>query len=396
MIINEVHDFYKDQKFYTGLKKYPAEVKKIIIDFFRKKGVDKFAENSYLDDMMSYSESSKKSDKERENDFKRMFNAFDIGADFFSAESSYRSELRIPRIIYDDYMILIKLKSNEDFIDEGHDLNINIKGIDDESRNTKEYKYKIDLMRRISEVLDDIWKNVQTSIKKYKSHDESDEKRLPHRSYKKSDVERIVDKYLQQTFKTTELKTKTKKTKIDDFDKLPIEFSVSMDRPNNSKVSTYERKGGKTGFSINFKVKKTKRFTYTFMKEDPKVGKWIDVLEQAKDNRQFKKFLIRLAENNTLITDIHDKMINQLHFASLKFAKMGYIPTRTSTPWNSKEPGKIYFEYNEKMHSKAKQKFPEVKKYIDNFFYKEIERKVFSKNLRMNDIPRLFINEVFR
>jgi len=37
-LINEVHDFYKNQSFFKALKNYPEETKKLIIKFIRKKG----------------------------------------------------------------------------------------------------------------------------------------------------------------------------------------------------------------------------------------------------------------------------------------------------------------------------------------------------------------------
>lgn len=132
MILNEkIHKFYYQQKFFNAARKYPLELRKIILKFLQEKGVTGFR-GRFRDEDLEVSQLSQMDPKEKAKRFRNVLDNIDINRDFFTAgKASYRGKIEIVPFTYKNKKIKIQIATNEEFFIDGHDLIIDIRGKDD-------------------------------------------------------------------------------------------------------------------------------------------------------------------------------------------------------------------------------------------------------------------------
>lgn len=405
MILSEkIHKFYYQQKFFNAARKYPLELRKIILKFLQEKGVSGFR-GRWRDDDLDMSQLSQMDPKEKAEKFRDVLRNTDINRDFFTAgKSSYRGKIEIVPVDYKGKRLKIEIATNEEFFIEGHDLIINLKKKDSDSYGDgNQYLYKINLMKDVEGVLREIWDKVEKSIKRFDSGDEGGEKEkagisVPKRMRTKSDIERMVQTYLQQwTKKTTYKSGKVKKTKYTDFDKLPVEFSVRMGQVDKE----YSTLGQKEhpGFTLQFKVKKTQRPTRKkLMDAHPNLQQWYDVYKDFMQNygrRYAPRSVERFFEDWSIIDERHEDMFRQLKFVARRLMKQGYVPVRSRTAWKKGDMDHIQFQYSSKVKENIeKNGNSAIQKYMDKYFKENVDKAFYENKIKLDDIPKMFIKRI--
>jgi hypothetical protein len=352
-----INDFYKDQTFYTSAKKYSPELKKQVIDFFRRKGVEGWqSEYSFVGDKVVYSDLKDMTPEARRKSFHKAIQNFEIGKQFFSVSSSYDATIKFPAMIIGDKSVLVILKSNEEFFESGHDIEVRITGGDDKQKSTK---HKINLMRPINQVLEDVWSFIQQSLNSFSVEPKPKEEKKPQRKYVRNDIERIVELYLRRQHKT--LKS-GKKVELD-YDQRWVDFGVSMNyKDQNFKSNS---RSTATGFTLSVKLKKSKKnkkagYRHSVVKPEalemyPDLDEIRTILRDAYTDQNMPEGLKRLGEfvpENTIRPE-HIEVRKRLDIATEKFIKMGYVPIDSSRGYGRDNPPSIKFEYREKVKQEA-------------------------------------------
>lgn len=393
MLNEKIHKFYKQEKFYKVARDYPAELKKIIIQFFRSKGVNKF-QQGYFSNKLDY-DNLPSDPKEKKNKFKMATSSTMVRKDFFSAkEGGYDGKIDVVPFEYNDLDFAVQIFTNKEFFIDGHDLLISVDDSGATGSSGKKYYYKINLMRPVITVLEDVWENVEKSIEKFNSGKESEllgKKNVNRiKSNEPPDVRRLVDKYLQQWTKKRTLKSgEVKKTKYTDFDKLPIEFSVSIQSPQNNELSTFPR--GEQTFTINFKIKAPK-FKIKHLENFPKLTEYHEAYMSAMKKLGHSFGINRLEKhfsNFKVIDSSHVEMFNKLEFVIKKMSKHGYIPIKIQTSYKSSDPNSIVFGLSPKLKELAKNNPKEAEDKAMHKFggsWESFREKFFEKTLNADDI----------
>ncbi|MFW6047285.1 MAG: hypothetical protein ACOCP4_05825 [Candidatus Woesearchaeota archaeon] len=401
-LTEKIHKFYYQQKFFNAARKYPLELRRMILKFLQGNGATGF-KGRWSDENIDMDKLDQMDPKEKAKKFKYVLDNTDINRDFFSAsKSSYRGKIEIVPFVYKNKNIKIEIATNEEFFIEGHDLIINIKNKDDNSYGSwKQYLYKTSLMNSVENVLNEIWDNVKKSIKRFEAGDEGGDKEesgTTIRARTKSDIERMVQTYLQHWTKKTTLKSgRVKKTKYTDFDKLPVEFSVKM-RSENKEHSTLGKRANPP-FSLQFRVKKTSRPNRKKLTEAyPDIQKWYEIYSKFMKEygkRYTPRGVERFFEGWSLIDESHEEMFDRLKFVAKRLLKQGYVPYRSMTAFKKSEPDEIQFKYSEKVKKAVEEKGDSaIKEYMDKYFKENVDRAFHRDKIKLDDIPRIFIKKV--
>lgn len=404
MILNEkINKFYYQQKFFNAARKYPLELRRIILKFLQEKGVTGF-KGRWRDENIEVSELDKMDPKTKAERFRHVLDNTDINKEFFAAaKTTYRGKIEIVPVTYKGKGLIIKIATNEEFFIDGHDLIINIKGKDDDSYNDgSQYLYKINLMSSVDSVLEEIWNRVEESIKRFDSGDTGGEKEKRQASSSnrntKSDIERMVNTYLQQwTKKTTYKSGKVKKTKYTEWDKLPVEFAVKMGNRKKEHSTLGEREH--PGFSIMFNVKKTQRPTRQKLTgAHPNIAKWYEIYRdfmKEYGKRYVPSGVDSFFENWSIIDDRHDDMFRALKFVTRRLIKQGYIPTRSRSAYKKGDMDQIGFQYSPKVKKDIDENGDSaIQKYMDKYFKENVDDAFHKDKIKMEDIPKMFIKRI--
>lgn len=401
-LTEKIHKFYYQQKFFNAARKYPLELRRMILKFLQEKGASGF-KGRWSDENIEMDKLGQMDPKEKAERFKYVLNNTDINRDFFSAsKSSYRGKIEIVPFTYKNKKIKIEIATNEEFFIEGHELIINVRNKDDNSYGgDKQYLYKINLMNSVESVLKEIWNKVEEAIKRLDAGDEDEEKEEPRtttRTRTKSDIERMVHTYLQHWTKKTTLKSgRVKKTKYTDFDKLPVEFSVRMGS-ENKEHSTLGKKAHPP-FTLQFKVKKTGRPNRKKLTEiHPDIQRWYEIYSKFMKEyggRYTPRGVERFFEDWSLIDERHEDMFDKLKFVVKRLMKQGYVPTRGSTAWKKGDMDQIQFQYSSKVKKDVeKNGNSALEKYMDKYFKENVDKTFHEKKINPKDIPKMFIKRV--
>lgn len=407
MLNEKVNKYFRQEKFYKVAREYAPELKKIIIQFLRKKGVSKLKQSygSQLDydDLPS-------DPKEKASQFKRATSSTEVRNDFFSAkDGGYGSSIDIVPFEYKDFNFNIKIYTNKEFFIDGHDLLIEINSISGDYSSKKQYYYKINLMKPVSSVLDDIWDSMIKSIEKYSSGKGSEDLKKSSTQNRFIDpsppeIRKLVKLYLQQWTKSKTLKSgKVKKTKYTDFERLPIQFSVSMSQSKSqSGLSSFRR--GEPVFTINFKIKAPK-FKTKHLEEFPKLREYHKAYSEAMKKLGYgygSDNIERYFKDYKVIDSSHIDMFSKLEFVVRKMSKYGYIPTQVRLSWKASDPNKINFGFSKKIKEMAKNNPKEAEKKAMHKFgnnWGEFKEQFFDKTINSEDINfilRSYIKKVLK
>lgn len=414
--INEaVHDFFKQQSFYKSAKNYQPELKKQIIDFLRRKGIKGYA-GGWSSDDLTYDKLKDLSAKERNNLFRKLHKNFDVDKEFFAAKSGYSNSFSFPTFFYNDLAISIKIASNSTFYDDGHDLEIEVypTNTDEEYPKHKTYKYKLNLLRDIQVVLNDLWSKVEDAIKRHNSQEVDDatrEREERYASYSKrpvSEIERTVKTILDRYFK--EYKSGRVK-EIEDMDKKPVNWGVYFEKSDKQYRSLSSE--AYPNFILNFDITKTNRAmkksgssyrsNYTIdpkIKERyPDIQKWIDTVATAireKNDKRFMRLDFESLFGERILNDDHIKYWNRLkEYVIPKFLKLGYYPDNSMTPYKKGERTKITFTHSSEVAEKA-QDPSFIKKFLQSErFNKNVKNAFFYDSFHPDDIQPTLIRSLF-
>ena len=400
-----INDFYKQNTFYTSVKKYFPELKKQVVDYIRKKGVSEYT-NYWGEPAINYNNLPSKAD-ERRAKFHSLLKGFEVEKDFFAAkENSYYSKFRFPKFIYKNLIITLSIASNEHFFEDGHDLEINTTTKDNSHHGGREFKYKINIMRSVKDVMDDIWKDVENAVKKTAiPKEKTPATEEPQRRYVKSDISRIVDLYLNKQYKTYK---SGKKVEIKDYDKKLVNFHVIM---KNDWNKTYDSKGrGQTSFRLKLNVRKLTKNTKTsgsswnsktYLKPElaarfPEYKEWIEILREGSRKMNGRAYLYDIAWlfGEKSYSEDHLKIFDRLKMVTRKFIKLGYYPIEYNTPYKQGEFAEIIFKYQESLIKKV-QKNPQLIDKIMNDKSSILNNAFFYKGQDPNRVYERCIKEVF-
>lgn len=471
MLDEAVNKFYKNQKFFKGIKNYPSETQKTIVEYFRKKGVSyPRGTNRYRSDPLDYKQETgqytseeKKimksygfkeaeikqlpktdvskfveavrrvapytvrgndpkdykawldgmSKNERDKTVKNIINntkeykaqkhrelvgSFDVDSDFFSASSGgYRNDLEFPVMkIEDGNDFQIVLKTNETFFEDGHDLHITVfeKNDDEYNRDRKTYKYKIDLMEPIPEVLDEIWEMTQKSIKRYEKGEDSDPDKKDNqqkRSSTKNEQVAMIEGYFSKWYGTT----KTGKLRELSIDRMPAEVYVSQSG-GGKRMSTH--KESMPDIIFNYKLRGNKLNPKTIEKKIPGIRDWHRIYTDASRNISGRWGVPDLERmfGDRLFTKEHDKFFTRLKFIARKLVADGYIPTGNRNAHKRGDFNSITFKYSPKIHEAYRENPEEtIQRVLDSQkFEKNVNEAWNSKGTKIEDIPKTYIKRI--
>jgi len=410
-----MNDFYRDQTFYTAAKKYQPELKKQILSFLMKKGIAGFSSAYDWDPKFTIKDIIAKEPKDRRTAFRGVLAKTEIGKEFFTVSSTYNAKIDFPVFTFNNHLIDMEIKSNDSFFEDGHDLDIKVTPISDEGPSyqaAKTFSYKLNLLRPIDIVLEDLWKDVIDSITNIA--DAPEKKYKPdNRKYIESDIKKIVELYLNTYYNV--LKS-GKKSEITDSAKQPAEFHVTMDTKDYSNSSTGR---GNPGFELRFKIRqltKTQASTGSSSYSrrtvvDPRITslfpnyeEWFKIYNTArseitgKQSYGFTYDSMNFANTfgEKMYSEEHMKILERLKIVVTKFMKMGYVPVSGRKASNDREESKIQFEYSEK----AKENVNRDPSIIDRFFssnrYKDhVEKTFFYQGSKLENVPRNILYRVF-
>jgi len=410
--LNEkIRDFYRNQTFYKAARDFEPELKKIIVQFLRKKGVTKL-EGRYDGDV-DY-DNLPTDPKKKENLFKKATSNTSVNRGFFSAkDAGYGDDVEIVPFTYKGLKIVVSIITNTEFFIDGHDLKVSIKdGNSSRYDGGTKYYYKINLMSKIENVLEKVWDKVEESLAKYDKGIKGAELEKPKnkidriRGSNAPDIKRLVKIYLQQWTKKRTLKSgEIKKTKYTDTDKLPIEFYVSMGSTSPSDLSSEPR--GKPSFTINYKLK-TKRFKLEkVLQQYPKLREWHEAWMNAVSKNGRRPYIGRFGrqfESYKLIDSSHYEMFNKLEYVIGKMSIHGYKPTTIRGSFRKRgEPNSIYFEYFSELEELAKKNPKQARKQALEDFNKDRNKdfkdSFFDNTINMDNphfFHKYYLDRIFR
>lgn len=377
--LNEsINDYFYNVTFYKAAKNHFPELKRIVAKFFQKNGMNISQEYNYSDidsniDFPALKDiKDKKLKKEKMTKAMSDFNipAKDSGKPFFSSGKSYDGVIKFPIINYKGFSIVLKIATNETFFEDGHDLELDLK-----KDTTKHFSEKIDLMRPVEVVLENILAVINNKISTFENV-ESDVKEKEERTYSSSLIRNIYDYTLGKTVK----RKKDSTTIVDSKDDL-IEFYLreNTGRKQTSSVATYKN----PSFDISVKIK---GFTETaIMKKYPEVATQHKRLKDykntgyrsysSKSESMFPKFL----------NQEHEIILNRFKVFCERVLKLGYYPFEYKRGYKSKygntEQNAIVFLYSASLKKLATSKWPKdlelasskLQSYIEN-----IEKSLFN------------------
>lgn len=405
-----VRDFYKEKTFFSAAKKYQPELKKQIVEFLRKKGIKGFKGDYDFKANVDYETIGKEDARTRQAKFRKVLDSIEIRKDFFKAGSSYDAKMELPQFVYGDYLIEIEIQSNEDFFEDGHDVKVEINDAENPSYETRrEFEdYKLNLLRKIDIVLEDLWKIVEKSIDRFENT-EKEKKSYNYSSHRhtSNDIEKMISRWLNTYYKTYK---SGKKKEIDDPEKQPAEFYVSMESPSNKYSS--EGRGG-LGFTLRFKVRKlSKNFTTSgssyrsktyinpeIKKRFPDYEDWIETYNagvEAIGGDYREKINANNMFGEKAYGDEHLAVLDKLKFITQRLLKRGYYPDAASTPYKKGEFATITFKYDPALVEKVRKDPSLAKKFISSKRFKEnVERPFFYEGESVENTKRRIIMRWF-
>lgn len=394
-----IADFIKEGTFFKVAKKYKPELAKMMISFFQKKGVDGFDPRGYRTKPIKYNELKGKDKKERRKVFREIVSSLNIEKEFFAAikPSGYnKGQFKFANLLVDGYRIEFYLSSNEEFFEDGHDFHININKESGDYKTIREYENtgKINILRPVNDVLENMWLLIQKALGKYKSGDESEkeERVYSKRKHTKTDIERMVEIWLNRYYKVYK---SGRKKQIDDYDKKPYNFHVNMKSPkDNTSMATFGRGGN--GFTISFRLNKLNRtsknssgyYRQTEYNDKltsmwPDLEEWIEIYNKGASDAGLTGY-DRYISIDQLVGDKftgpeHLEVYKKLEYLSKRFAKMGYFPIGNRNSYNRDQNYSIEFRYSDKIKKAAQEpdftekllNSPKFKQNVKNTFFHE-------------------------
>lgn len=480
ILSEKVHDFFRKQTFFTAIKKYKPEAKKIIVDFLKKKGVkyeakyqgysfsgdvdyqkkkitpeeeaelkklgfkdfeirkfqvptttlnniesaiksftpydyleygkikkDKFPE--FLNGLTKQERSefldkvAEKISDEKASSHKSIPGQIGVSDQAFSATTSSSStgDIAFPVWTYQGVGVSVKINSNEEFFDGGHDLIIQIIDKSKETQANKEYAFKVNLMNNIEKVLEEIWKASTRAVQMFKDGVEQ-EREEPVKKYKPNPIVGEINNMLNKWFSTT----KTGKLKKVGEYKLPAEIYATYEKGYSKGTGKNPKKGSK--IILNVKIKGSRLSGKGLEKSLPEAGKWHSIyrglVQKVMDpsrsryyNRTFTDMFDRYGDTK-LLSDDHEKMFRRLQVIVKKLASYGFIPKSSSRGYSKGEADKIIFVYSPKAEERYRQEGNEfIQKVLESDKFKQsVEKGFFGNHIRRKDVQKRYIQEVFK
>lgn len=488
LVLNEkVHKFFKDQNFFKAVKNYLPEVRKLVIEFFDKKGytfssssrayygyndespdiidksrnrkplsIDEMAElkkygfkkaeidkikpstltfdaiiqtlkggmrynvdsndpasvKKYLDELDNrdqfMSSFYKELDKKREGAYKSTLKSTDVESSFFGAQSNRGysrggGDLKLPAMKKNGYKYEVRFFTNEEFFVEGHNMIVEIKklGAKDEDREAKrEYHFKVNMMRKIEEVLSDIESKMQKSLERYDKGEDSDteEKKTEVQSTGRSktpDPVRIVNNYFSKWYS----RTKTGKLREVSTDRMPAEIYMHKDRSSKGEYSTFGGSIKDDTYIMNLKLKLSRMNYDKLVKEYPNIREmhqaFIKAIEELGGPTYQYRDITRLF-GDKIFRKEHEKFFDRLKFVFKKLAAEGWIPYTFRGGYKKGDPDRIFFKYNENFKKEySENSEAAAEKFFNSKQFKEVfNQGIKRKATRLEDVPRIYIKRV--
>jgi len=398
MFNESMNDFYKNQTFYKAAKSYAPELKKQIIAFLRKKGVNEYKGNPSF----SYDNLPDKEDKS--SLFHGLYKNIEVDdktGDRFNTKLPTFKKISFPKFVYDNFEIKPEINNNETFFEDGHDLFININKLDGGYETIRKFDYKLNLLRNVNIVLEDFWSLILKSIKDYtlteKPKYSSDN---GYREPSSPTPSTIIRKWLGTYFK--EYKS-GKKVEIDDVAKQPAEFFITTN-DSDKDFSSIGRKG--QGFTLKFKVRllnknfeKSSSWINPELKNRyPQYKEWIGIYNKFHKEMGYASYEDideKKLFGEKSYSDEHMKIFERLKMVVKRLYKMGYLPTRAGDR-DRNDYYTIKFEYNPELPEILRLNPAKIDLFLSSEKFKDkITSSFFHAGTHPNDVLHNLLIRVF-
>jgi hypothetical protein len=348
--------YFRNQTFYVVAKKYKAELAKLIMDFFQKKKII-VAVGSRYSDLEDLDFATLKTIPKEKKPIEQLKNnvQIEVKPKFFSAQAgTYDAAIKLPNLIISgDKITEIMIKTNENFFEEGHDLEFVITHQDER----KKFGMKINLMRNVDAVLADIWKII---LDKQSTFDQAEEiKNKEHPILPKSDIERIFEYTLGKEVVTKKNSTSIQNVSYDG----RIYFSLSYPMEFNPKHSL---KGQQNPvFKVFMNLKYTKPDGKGFLARHPEIVEayqsYLNLMPPGSRKENIEKILPRKTYEEE-----EKKGLDKLKEFCRRILKYGYLVTNFNEAYSKDSRDFFTFTY-----------FPEVKEKAEkNKAYGELTKSI--------------------
>lgn len=331
--------------------------------------------------------------------------SINVDSKAFSATSNHSSsgDISFPAWTYQGFIIKVKINTNEEFFESGHDLMISIIDKSDDEQIKKEYSFKVNLINNIEKVLQEIWEASTKAVQMFKDGVEPEGKKEKETKRNKANpIIKEINSMLGKWFSTT----KTGKIKqVGDY-KLPAQIYAKYESTSSKGTGRNSKKGDR--IILNIKIKGSRINDKSVEKIMPQALEWHKIYRGLLDktspnsgrfayrNRNFSDMFHRY-DDAKMLNDDHEKMFRRLKVVVKKLASYGFIPKSSSYGYGKGDFNKITFLYSEKAEKKYRDQGSEfIEKVFNSENFKNVEKGFFGNNIREKDVKRRYVQEVFK
>ena len=351
------NEFFKKQTFYNAAKKYAPEFKKIVTQYFANKHVVFIGGSTNIDFGKGFAK--KNADKTDSKEVTKLKNSFvSINLNFFAATDSINGKIVFPTIIYKNYRISdITFYTNETFFDGGHDFTFSVGlEVDPTRAQYKSFKYKIDLMRNIYDVLDDMWGRITKAIDDFDNlstdNSLSNVTGEEHKVSVKSNIERTFEFILGKEMKNVKDPITQKKTReIAEIDgNSPVKFKLNyVPIPKiTSSFKTLEHPSFQIVIDLTVRDPKGKGF----MKRNPDIMEKFEKYQEIANLSPITHHRVYSIDNllpSKVYEENEEVYIRKLRTFCKRVAQFGYFPQKSDKVGERESKDQITFVYSPKL-----------------------------------------------
>jgi len=402
MFNESMHDFYKNQTFYKAAKLYAPELKKQIISFLRKKGIEGY--KSYkLDIDLIYNDLPPKEDRRKLfHDLYSIINITDRSPGDKTRLPTFK-EISISKFIYNNFEIDTTIRNNETFFDDGHDLLIYINTIDGNYETKRNFNFKLNLLRNINIVLEDFWSLILKSIEEFPLTEKPQNlQNIKYRQPISPEPDIIIKKWLDTYYK--EYKS-GKKIEIDDATKQPAEFFI-IKRDKEKKFNSNNQ--NENGFTLKFKIRLLSRnfdksgystkLNPELKARYPRYEEWIKIYNKFIDDMGLRSYHYIDDEKffgEKSYSDEHIKIFEKLKIVIKRLYNMGYYPTSSRKAYSRDDYAEIEFYYDPQIPEKLRLNPAKINTFLSSKKYKDIIDTFFYAGKHPNDVLHNLLKTIF-
>lgn len=395
-VLNEkMNDYFYNLTFFKLAKSYVPELQKILMKFLQSKHVKISKQYSWTSqrdvNFADMSDLKKLSRKDKKETMHGVLDRVSVSRELFSASSS-SGGLSIPEFEYKGMKFSdIRFSSSEDFFENGHNFVFSISKL--EMKSIKK-SYKINILRPVKEVLDDMWKSIENSIV---TIDDVPGVSASVDSTEREDKNEISE--IRQIFNYTLkyfLKKSRKKSQLKEVDPTaPIEFSLSNLDSGSKKAYSSFSTGRTSSFTVYMKLRGYNPNGKFFQQEFPEavtaISKYKDFFKQTQQITQFGGYTpsYDLKSNlpDHLHSNDHEEQMKMFEKFCYRVARIGYVPYSFSSANSKRDSQDVTF--------RSSRQAPKLSKLeIDNLIKTIVYDKLNQTSMNLNKASDYFNKKI--